>query len=260
MITRHHISLAIVSIIILYFPLIAVHPFVLIAMGAGVCAGVVVPDIQMKKPRRVGAIYFAWAIIQVFKRTILSLLVFLYRNVLGIFTGPDDKRLTHSLPGLFFMAGLTGIVILCSAWVFPAGSPIHYLRIFLAGIIIGLILHFLEDICTKKGLCLFYPFSESYWIAGSIRPCNKSDSRIRLFHCQAAIVIIAIMFADHSGFCPPDLMWPLSISAMVFCTALMLYHAEVKISLPDSCEPDGNYQDPDAALLSTHETNKNSVN
>ena len=255
MITRHHISLAIGSITILYFPLIVIHPFVLFTMGAGVCVGVVVPDIQMKKPSRIRAIYFAWAIIQIFKMTILSLFVILYRIVPGISADPGDKRLTHSLPGLFYMAGLTGIVIFCSTWMFSASYPVHYMRIFLAGIIIGLILHFLEDICTKKGLCLFYPFSKSCRISGSIRPCNTSDRRIRLFHYQAGIIIIALIFADYSGLCPPDLKWPLSISAMVFCTALMLYHAEVRITLPDSLES-GVCQESKTAMLSTHETNK----
>jgi len=259
-ITRHHICLAIGSTIILYFPLIAIHPSILLALGAGVCAGVVVPDIQMKKPRRIRAIYLVWAIVQIFKRTVLSLNIFLYRNMLGICPGAEDKRLTHSLPGLFFIAGLIGIGIVCITSVFPASYPIHVLKIFLAGIVMGLILHFLEDICTKKGLCLFYPFSESYRISGSIRPCNTSDRRIHLFHCQAGIVIFALILADCSGLCPPDLMWPLSISAMVFCTVLMLYHAEVRITLPDLLESGGRYEDQKIALLSTLETNKNFVN
>jgi membrane-bound metal-dependent hydrolase YbcI (DUF457 family) len=235
-ITRHHISLAIGSIIILYFPLIAIHPSVLIALGAGVCAGVVVPDIQMKKPRQIRAIYFAWAIIQIFKRTILSLYVFLYRNILGIYPMSDDKRLTHSLPGLFFIAGLIGIVIVFLARVFPSSYPVHALKIFLAGIVMGLILHFLEDICTKKGLCLFYPFSESYWIAGSIRPCNKSDNRIRLFHIQMGIVIIGILLFYYTGFCPGYLKWPMSIATLCVCIVMMLYHAEVRIDSENSVD------------------------
>jgi membrane-bound metal-dependent hydrolase YbcI (DUF457 family) len=235
-ITRHHISLAIGSIIILYFPLIAIHPSVFIALGTGVCAGVVVPDIQMKKPRQIRAIYFAWAIIQIFKRTILRLYVCLYRTILGIYPMSDDKRLTHSLPGLFFIAGLIGIIILCSSWMFPDSYPVHVMKIFLAGIVMGILLHFLEDICTKKGLCPFYPFNESYRISGSIRPCDKSDSRIRLFHIQMGIVIIGILLFYYTGFCPGYLKWPMSIATLCVCIVMMLYHADVRIDSENSVD------------------------
>jgi membrane-bound metal-dependent hydrolase YbcI (DUF457 family) len=230
MITRHHISLAIGSIVILYFPLISIHPFVLAAIGAGVCAGVVIPDIQMKKPGRFRPLFIAWALIQIYKKTILSLYVSLYRNVLGMHIKADDKRLTHSLPGLFFLAGMTGILISCIIWVFPFSYPLYFLRIFLAGIIIGLILHFLEDICTKKGLCLFYPFNDTYRISGSIRPCNTNDTRIRLFHFQLGIVIIGIFLFYYTGFCPGYLKWPISIAALCVCIVMMLYYAEVRIN------------------------------
>ena len=256
MITRHHISLATGSIVILYFPLISIHPFVLAAIGAGVCAGVVIPDIQMKKPGRFRPLFVAWALIQIYKKTILSLCVFLYRNVLRICPEAEDKRLTHSLPGLFFLAGLTGIFILCIMWMFPFGYPQHVLRIFLAGIIIGLILHFLEDICTKKGLCLFYPFNETYRISGSIRPCNTNDVRIRLFHLQVAVILVAIVLADYTGLCPAYLQWPLSISATMVCTTLMLYHSEVRITLQDAFESGMTRKASDEEMLTTHETNQ----
>lgn len=236
MITRHHISLAIGSIVILYFPLISTSPAFLAAIAAGVCIGVVIPDIQMKKPRHFKALSFAWLLIQVFKGSILRFYLFLYRNVLEMHPQADDKRLTHSLPGLLFLAGMTGCSMLFITWEFPFNSPLYFLRIFLAGIIIGLILHFLEDICTKKGLYLFYPFDETCRISGSIRPCNRNDSRIRLFHIQLAVVIIAISLAYYTGFCPGYLRWPISVSAVGICTLLMLYYAEVRINLDGSLE------------------------
>ncbi|HVP94980.1 MAG TPA: metal-dependent hydrolase [Methanoregulaceae archaeon] len=260
MITRHHISLAIGSIIILYFPLISTNPVILASIGAGVCAGVVIPDIQMKKPRRFNALSLAWCLVQVFKRSILRLYVSLHRNVTGIRAEADDKRLTHSLPGLFFLVGVIGISILCITWVFPFGYPVHFLRVFLAGIIIGLILHILEDSCTKKGLCLFFPFSETWRISGSIRPCNTDDTRICLFHIQAGLIIIAVTLVNYTGFCPEYLKWALSISALILFITLMLYHAEIRIIIPDSFESNTNCQDSKTDLLTTHETNKNFVN
>jgi hypothetical protein len=87
-------------------------PAVLVVSATGVCTGVVIPDIQMKKPRHFKGLYFVWLLIQVFKGSILRLYLFLYRKVLDMHPEPSDKRLTHSLPGLFFLAGITGCTIL----------------------------------------------------------------------------------------------------------------------------------------------------
>jgi hypothetical protein len=238
MITRHHISLAFGSMLILYFPLVSVSPFVLAATAAGVCTGVVLPDIQMKKPREFKALSMAWLLIQIFKKTVLRFYLILYRRILNMQPEAEDKRLTHSLPGLFFLTGLIGIGIFLLVMAGPSYPSLHPLRLFLAGIIIGLLFHFIGDICTKKGLFPFYPFNETYRIAGSIRPCNRDDSRILLFHVQIISVITGIMLLYCTGLCPETLKWPVSVAALVICTVLMMYHAEVRITcMADSVHP-----------------------
>jgi len=47
-IIRNHVSLALGSVLILYFPLIATDPEILIAIAAGTFVGVVLPDIHIK--------------------------------------------------------------------------------------------------------------------------------------------------------------------------------------------------------------------
>lgn len=238
MITRHHIGLAFGSMLILYFPLVLANPFVLAAIATGVCTGVILPDIQMKKPRQFKALSIAWILIQIFRKTVIRLYLFLYRYILNMQPETEDKRLTHSLPGLFFLTGLIGLGILLLMWVCSVSPELYYPKIYLAGIIIGLLFHFVEDTCTKKGLFLFYPFNETYRISGSIRPCNMDDSRIRLFHLQLLVVIVAIILLYCTGFCPYYLKWPVSIAALVTCITLMMYHAEVRITcLPDPYKP-----------------------
>jgi hypothetical protein len=85
-------------------------------------------------------------------------------------------------------------------------------------------------------LYLFYPFNETYRVSGSIRPCNTDDSRIRLFHLQLAVVIVAISLADYTGFCPEYLKWPVSIIALGACTIVMLHRAEVQINSTNPIE------------------------
>ena len=80
MITRHHVSLAIGSAIVLFFPLVFANPGVFAAATVGVCAGVVIPDVQMKRPPRSNPRFLAWISVQVFKRSVLRLYLSLLRG------------------------------------------------------------------------------------------------------------------------------------------------------------------------------------
>ncbi len=232
MITRHHLGLAFGSMLILYFPVIFADFVVLAAIASGVCIGVVLPDIQMKKPRTFRALSLAWILVQVFKRTVLYLNIHLYQYIFRIQPESDDKRLTHSLPGVVFLTGMIVCILVIIMWAFPAPLATHSLKFFLAGIIAGLVFHFLEDTCTKKGMYPFYPFNETYHISGSIQPCNTKDPRIRLFHIQAIAIVVAIILLYGSGLCPEYLKWPVSVSAMGICILLMIYKAEVRVVCP----------------------------
>ncbi len=229
MITRHHICLACGGTLILYLPLVSGNPFVLPAIVAGVCIGAVLPDIQMKKPRRFTALFLVWFLVQVFKRTVLRIYVSLCSSICDMQPTAEDKRLTHSLPGLFFLTGLIAFGVVLLMVVFPTSSELHYVRVFSAGILVGLLFHFLEDICTKKGLSLMYPFDEDYLIYGSIRPCNTEDFRIRHFHILTGAAITVIILLYCTGLCPENLKWPVSIGTLAVCTVIMLYHAEVRM-------------------------------
>lgn len=230
MITRHHICLACGGMLILYLPLIAGNPLLLPIVSAGVCIGAVLPDIQMKRPQQFNALSPAWFLVQVFKRTVLRLYISLCARMIGLQPETEDKRLTHSLPGLFFLTGFIASCVFIIMELFPFSPELHYVRVFSAGIIIGLLFHFLEDICTKKGLCLMYPFNETCRIAGSIRPCNREDLRIRHFHILTGVAIAAIILLYSMGLCPEYLKWPVSIGTLAVCTVMMLHDAEVRMT------------------------------
>lgn len=229
MITRHHISLACGSTIMMYLPLVMGNPLMLPVLVAGVGIGAVLPDIQMKKPGTFSLLYLVWFLVQIFKRSVLKIYIALCASILGFQPEADDKRLTHSIPGLLFLAGLIATTNLFAIAVFPSGPALFCMRLLSAGILIGLIFHFLEDLCTMKGLCIMYPFDESCRIAGSIRPCNQDDNRIRHFHILTIFTIAIIIALFGSGLCPENLMWPVSIGSLLACTGMMVHRADVRI-------------------------------
>lgn len=232
MITRHHIALALGSMLILFFPLLSIDFRALVIIAAGVCTGAVLPDIQMRKPKSFQALSLAWIIVQVFRKTVFRFFLCLYRRI-GCFSAEaEDKRLTHSLPGLCIISGLFAAVIIVLAVLFPHVAGMYYLRVFFAGIILGIMFHMTEDICTKKGLCPLYPFNESYRISGSIRPCNKEDRRIRSFHIQLCIGAAAVILINSEipGFAL--LKWVIGAAALGTCMILMIRDSDVVIEGP----------------------------
>jgi hypothetical protein len=231
MITRHHLGLACGGTLILYLPLVFENPFMLPFVIGGVCIGVVLPDIQMKRPGQFTALSLVWLLVRLFKSTVLRVYILLCKCIFIKQPLPEDKRLTHSLPGLFFLTGLIVSIIFLITAVFPPYPGLHYIRVLFASIIIGLLFHFLEDICTKKGLCLMYPFNETYLISGSIRPCNTDDFRIRYFHILTSLVIIGIILFYWTINSPEYLKWVVSIGAITACTVMMLHYADVRISV-----------------------------
>jgi membrane-bound metal-dependent hydrolase YbcI (DUF457 family) len=233
-IIRHHVSLAIGSVLILYFPLIATDPEIVMAIAAGTVIGVVLPDIHMKKPRRHKELFCPWIIVLIFKKTLLQPYLWIYRKLSIQNVGTEDKRLTHSLPGLFFITLVSGCLICFTLWVFPFSQGTYPLEILLSGIVIGFILHFLEDICTKKGVMPLFPFNDRFRISGSIRPCNRSDRRILCFQVGLIGTVALLFLLYYSGACLAYLNWPVSIAALVICTIVMMHCSNVRITRTDS--------------------------
>ena len=102
MIIRQHIGLGLGSMAVLYFPLFFVYPFSIAAVSAGICMGVLLPDIHMKKPTRSKGRYALWLIIQPFKVIAVRFYLSICRYLFGVHTEDNDKRLPHSIPGLLY--------------------------------------------------------------------------------------------------------------------------------------------------------------
>jgi len=228
MITRHHLVLALMCSLILGIAVFPSAPGALAALAGGACIGAVLPDIHMTKPKRRGFRTITWYITRFSACICIPALCQAYYAFWEMNLCPSDKRLTHSVPGSMFI-GVTVIAIAAVPVLLLGPSPMSVILLaFISGILSGLILHFMEDICTRKGVTPFFPFS-SVKIAGSIRPCDRTDSRIAQYHvhhCWMAVVVIGLHSAGHWT---EPLSLSVSLIALALCLGLMVWFSDVHI-------------------------------
>jgi UDP-N-acetylmuramyl pentapeptide phosphotransferase/UDP-N-acetylglucosamine-1-phosphate transferase len=140
---------------------------------------------------------------------------------------PADKRLTHSLPGILFMGGSAVLLLFIPVLlVFPAYTT--EAGLFMCGLFLGMGLHLAEDLCTRKGISPFFPFSQ-VMIAGSIRPCDRTDPRIGWYHLQHGAVLLAILACEGYGILSPALALPISFAGIAACLGFMVYSSDITV-------------------------------
>lgn len=162
-----------------------------------------------------------------------GLLVLSY--LIWIHTTTRDKRLTHSVPGIFFLWLILAAVLLIPVMLAMGSTARYLMAAFLGGVMLGLVLHLLQDLCTRKGITPLFPFS-TVKVAGSIRPCNTTDRRIaqfHFFHCSVAGILTGLQIIGDWQVTPS---LPLCILALGSCLGMMIWSSDVE--LPH--EPDGN--------------------
>jgi membrane-bound metal-dependent hydrolase YbcI (DUF457 family) len=226
MITRHHITLAALCSLILiaagfYASLLPAGIFL-----AGTVLGSVVPDIHMKKPSRLRFLTMAYYLTRVSESVCLPALKFLYRRVLHIPVGDRDKHLAHSLPGIAII--FTTLAVIAGTAGSLAGVPAGLLAALLTGVALGLVLHLVADMCTKKGVVPFYPF-DGMQVAGTIRPCNAMDARIRWYHTGLCLVLAGTMLLTQETALGGPLVQDGALAVIAIGSAVMLYCSRARI-------------------------------
>lgn len=228
MITRHHMALALMCALIVSSSFFFSNPLMMVLVTAGTCIGVLLPDIHMTRPKHVKLRSLAWLIVQFPRRICAPVLCRIYAYMHHPVKDPGDKRLIHSLPGALFVFACTAAILLVPAYA--TGNPVlcDMVAVFLAGILLGIALHLIEDLCTRKGIFLFFPFS-IWTIAGSIRPCDKTDPRIGQYHIQHCTVLLVFFGLDSTGILDPSLFMLLSIAGLSICLGTMVWFSDVTI-------------------------------
>ena len=232
MITRHHIALTGMSTLILCSALVPTSPAFFLLICTGACTGAILPDIQMKKPHCFQVRTCAWMITRFSRHICTPLLCQMYRNLTGQDLDSGDKRLTHSIPGIFFLWAVTAVLLLVPAIILTDREFMYIPEAFLGGLMLGLILHLVEDLCTRKGITPVFPFSTTK-IFGSIRPCDSTDRRISQFHyydCSVAVIILAFQYLGTGPVIPAETICLFGLGS---CLGMMILSSDVQVIAED---------------------------
>ena len=228
MITRHHMALALMCALIICSSFFLSDPLMMALVIAGTCIGVLLPDIHMTRPKHTSFRTVAWLIVQFPRRICAPVLCRIYAHTRHPVSDPADKRLIHSIPGVLFVFVCTCALVYIPTYATGSASITGSAAAFLGGILLGMGLHLVEDLCTRKGIFPFFPFSP-WTIAGSIRPCDKTDPRIAQYHIQHCTVLLVFFGLDSLGILATALFLPLSIAGLGICLGSMVYFSEVSI-------------------------------
>jgi hypothetical protein len=228
MITRHHIALTILCALILCSALVPADLVLMTVICTGAGIGAILPDIQMKKPKGIHIRTVAWLVSRFTSIVFTPLLCRLYQALGEHTCNPEDKRLTHSFPGILFLGAALATILLVPAFII--GSNTLFLSAaFLCGVMLGLVLHLVEDMCTRKGITPLFPFSTTM-ISGSIRPCDTTDRRIAQFHfyhCSVAGIILGFQYLESwQGIASV----PLCLFGLCSCLGMMVWSSDISFS------------------------------
>lgn len=228
MITRHHLALTILCTLILSSAVVPASPVFTRIVCFGAAMGTILPDIQMKKPHRVKARTIAWMITRFSSFVCTPLMCRVYQGVAGLTIDTNDKRLTHSIPGVLAIFLILSVIVLIPVHIFADGAAWSTAAAFLGGILLGLILHLVEDLCTRKGISPLFPFS-TMRISGSIRPCDVMDRRIARFHYFDCSIMGIIFCFLYSGSSPGVFIIPACTVGLCACLGMMVWSSDVEI-------------------------------
>ena len=227
MITRHHMALGLMCALIVCSSFFLSEPLPMIMVISGTCTGVFLPDIHMTRPKRFTFRTLAWLIVQFPRRICAPIICRIYAHTRHPVLDPADKRLTHSIPGVLFIFAFASAFLYIPARLIN-GTLAGLIALFAGGVLLGMGLHLTEDLCTRKGIFPFFPFS-SWTVAGSIRPCDRTDPRIARYHIQHCAVLIVLFWLESEGILAPALFLPVSVAGISFCLITMVYFSEVSL-------------------------------
>jgi membrane-bound metal-dependent hydrolase YbcI (DUF457 family) len=237
MLTRHHVVLGLLCSFIPGSAIAVSDPVLAILVITGSGIGLILPDIHMNRPRTSMLRTVAWWIVQTGKWICLPVMCRVYRRLLKTACEPDDKRLTHSVPGIFFyfsiLSGIAYILLL----LFKNYIPVPMVMGFLGGLLMGMLLHLAEDLCTRKGITPFYPFDATKMV-GSIRPCDVLDNRILRYHrYHGAVLFFFLVFLYSAPWTVSELS-ATTVMGISACLASMICPSDVRIERSENHFPE----------------------
>jgi membrane-bound metal-dependent hydrolase YbcI (DUF457 family) len=229
MITRHHVALAILCTFILCSALVPSDPILISVICFGALTGAILPDIQMKKPQGLKVRTVAWILTRFSSIICTPVMCWTYSALLGSRFHPGDKRLTHSIPGILFLGFILAAFMVIPAFILMGSTTRYLFAALFFGAMLGMALHLVEDLCTRKGITPLFPFRTTR-ISGSIRPCDTTDRRIAQFHfyhCSVAGIVLGFQFL---GNWQGTASVPVCLFGLGSCLGMMIWSSDVSIT------------------------------
>jgi len=233
MITRHHLMLVLICSMIPCSAIVKFDPFLAVMVAVGACIGAVLPDVQMKRPKDSPLRIIAWGIVQAGRRICMPVICIVFQRFFKTPAKSDDKRLTHSITGFFLYFLILAAIAYILVLIFQKEIPGYLFMGLFAGLLSGLLLHLAEDLCCRRGILPFYPFSDTM-IYGSIRPCDFLDKRILGFHIYHGIVLFFFLVFLDAFHLPVFETIAVSMVTIGICVVTMVLQSEIRIGFPEN--------------------------
>lgn len=193
MLGRHHVLLSAATAVFVSAPVVPVNPLAVIVFVVAVAIGSLLPDadspdaaifhteVRGLRGSRGEVLNAIGPLLPVFGYTTRYLV---YRPAVivadRLFTTrtveAKHRAFLHSLLGAGTITIVLG-VYLVAILLLLGTLPLRYLGLFLAGIFLGVILHLVQDSCTKSGIRWAYPF-ESWRLRGRLRTTARSQDTV----------------------------------------------------------------------------------
>lgn len=239
MITRHHVMLVLLCSMIVSSAIMIADPGMAFLFSAGAVIGAIIPDVQMKRPRDSPLRTVGWGVVRAGRYVCMPLICLIFAKVFRTTARTDDKRVTHSIVGLFFYFLILSTLAASLACLLPQGISAFPLTTLLAGVLLGFLIHLAEDMCCRRGVLLFYPFSD-LMIYGSIRPCDVLDKRILGFHVYHGMVLFFFLVFLDAFTLPLTSLLGISLIAIGICVLTMARQSGVRAGARENKVPDGS--------------------
>jgi membrane-bound metal-dependent hydrolase YbcI (DUF457 family) len=183
-----HLSLSIATVLVLLAPWLPENALQIAVFCAGVAIGSLLPDADAKDAK----IHHMNAASRLFGAVMRPVVMPLMRAIYGacgFSFNPAHRKSLHTLFGVGVYSVLLSLFIWVGLSLLDRWDPAAIL--FMAGLVVGGILHIIEDCCTASGCSPFAPFRDIR-IKGGISTGKRSEHRPGHF---AAVLAAAAVFA-----------------------------------------------------------------
>jgi membrane-bound metal-dependent hydrolase YbcI (DUF457 family) len=235
MLGRNHIWLSCTSLLVLVSPWLATRPTDVLLLIAGAWVGALLPDVDSNSSRilRGGAITRAIGLVA---RWFLFLLVGILFRLIGSRFRPEHRGSMHTLIGIGFYSLVIAGAAYGAAQLATQYTGVPYwsdgLWIVIDGMVLGGVMHLVEDSCTARGIMPFLPVWGK-WFHGGITTGNPRDKRPEIYGTVLAGEVAALVLLQQALQYPQEQVIQMAVAAFGASWAIFYLLSKFDIKTPD---------------------------